>query len=189
MRDDWNDRRQGSIDSLNRAADQSDFHRSQMEKSRAVSDGILHHDDFQVRRELGITPPVPDDDGGGSAGSAEPASVQQLFNECRANLRATFKYSEVLPAHLTQEWIARLDTIDLGKPLPGLDTHRELVRDYEAAVERARPRRDIFNLAITEEMRFEREREEVTRAFRTLSAILWQALNEAIARVLPRMRK
>jgi hypothetical protein len=176
MADDWDDRRRESNDYLNRRDDQLRFEETQAKRTKAVYDAIHDEDDLRLYLELGITPPdssdVDLDDLSDYDEENRTPTAQEQFAEHSSSLRVALQFSQALPSYLTQEWINKIREIDIYKPSQGLQILDELLEGYEWASERFKPQRDIFNLAITETMRFDEEMREIKHELDWLRAIL-----------------
>lgn len=175
---DYDDRRQDSIDYLNRLDDQLHFRETQRKKAKAVDDAIRTNDWMRVRLELGITPSEENDDRSGDTGEKRtPMTLKERFSEHGSNLRTALMLAQFLPRSFATEWVDRLYGLDMNRAVAALDAVTNLASAYEQNVRKFSPQRDVFNLGISDEMRFEQERGEITRAI----VLLRETLNEAIA--------
>jgi len=178
MRDDWNDRRQSSNDYLNRVEDRIYAHDTQTANARAVFDANRTHDDLKARLALGINAYDP---AAASESDVDSRSTEELIVDSLADLRRHLQFSDFLPSSFRSAWLLKLAAIDVNKQLPAFDAIVALSEAWERAMERAAPRRDIFNLAIDEEMRFMDECNETRRTLRLLRAAFPRLLGERIA--------
>jgi hypothetical protein len=174
MADDRDDRRRESNDYLDRRDDQSSFEKTQMESTKRFYKAIRDKNDMGAYLELGIVPPDSYDPDylSDDHGKKRPRSGEEEFDEHADKLRLALRCSQVLPSQLTQAWWSKVRGIDVYQPAKGLEILDELLRAYELALEEFRPRRDIFNLAITESMRFNQEMGEIKFELDTLRILL-----------------
>ncbi|HEV2915308.1 MAG TPA: hypothetical protein VGX92_18660 [Pyrinomonadaceae bacterium] len=163
MADDRDDRRRETNAYLDRRDDQLSFEKTQLENNEAIHKAIRDRNDPGVYLKLGITPPDSSDTDDLSDYQEENGqrSGEEEFDEHAEKLRIALRYSQALPSRLTRAWWGRIRAIDVYQPSSGLEILDEILQAYAVAVEEFKPRRDIFNLAISETMRFDREMREI----------------------------
>lgn len=174
--DDFEDRRQQSNNYLNRRDDQLDFERKQAEQSKTVYDAILNKNHSRAYAELGIPAPDPSDVDSEYSDTSQESnrqpSAQEQFAEHSARLIANLRLSSALPAHITQEWIGKIEQITILLPTIGLRILNGIMEDYLQALDEYKPQRDIFNLAISETMQFDEDMRDIKLELDWLEAIL-----------------
>jgi len=175
-RDDYEERIRESNEYLDRRADQLDFERTLAERSDAIYTAIRKKDYSRASWELGIFPSGSlETDSSFSTASTESnrqPTAEEQFTEHSTRLIAILQYSSSLPTYVTQEWIRKVKKINLYQPSEALIILYNLFADYRRAVEEYKPRRDIFDLAVAETMKFDREMENIRRELDWLKAIL-----------------
>lgn len=104
--------------------------------------------------------------------SKSPPTAEEQFNEHSERLSVALKYSTFLPNNTTQEWIREIKEIKKYSPSKGLRILHMIFLGYRLARDKYKPHRDIFDLAIEEEMRFDREMQIIKRELDWLETIL-----------------
>ena len=159
--DDFDERRRESNDYLNRRQDRLDFEDGLMRQSAAVSKAIRKKDFSRAADELGIDPSFAsgtDAEDSGIAGVRDrPQTAFGQFLTHSTRLIIQLESSRFLPNRVAQQWIRRIKQIDIFQPAIGLLEIDALYAEYMHAVEKYKPQRDVFDLAVSQTMEFERE--------------------------------
>ena len=159
-RDDYWDRIQSSNDYLDRITDRTEGEITQGKIRDDVFDGIRSGDRMKVELALGIT----------RGRSSEASPVGKTFRDYLASLIVTLESSSFLDAGFVEEWVGRMRGMSAG--LRAKRILYEFATAYDRIYQSARPRRDVFNLRIDDEMRFDAEKNQIVRDTQALWRIL-----------------
>lgn len=174
--DDYDERRQDSNDYLNRRQERLDFEDKLARRRDAVYDAIRKNDYSSAASEFDA---APSDSTGIDADYSSfletrdrPQTAYGQFLKHSTRLIIRLESSRFLPANIAQQWVKRIKRLDIFQPSNGLLELDELYTDYLYAVDKYKPQRDIFDMAVAKTMEFDREMRELKIELDWLKAIL-----------------
>jgi hypothetical protein len=107
-----------------------------------------------------------------STRAIEPPTAEEQFAEHSKKLIAVLQFSSFLPTYLTQQWIGKIKSINLYQPSKGLVILDELFADYWRAVDKYKPKLNIFDLAVVKTIEFDGEIHDIKYELDWLESIL-----------------
>jgi hypothetical protein len=108
----------------------------------------------------------------------ESPTAEQQLAEHSNRIITELQRSRFLPRSVTQQWIHKIQEIEIHHPLEGLAIIDTLVLDHRLTIEKHRPQRNVYDLAIRETMMFDNEMCNIKQELDALKAILEESLRE-----------
>lgn len=174
--DEYDDRQRDSNDYLHNRQERLDLEEMLARRHNAVYQAIWKKEHLGTASEFDG---VPSDSSGINMFDSRtfetrnrPQTVYEQWLKHKTRLIIKLESSNFLPVNVTQQWIRRVKQLDIFKPSRGFEKLDELYANYSYLVDKYKPQRDIFDMAVAKTIEFENEMHDLMLELDWLKAIL-----------------